>query len=235
MTYILHHAPDNASLVVRLVLEELGLDYHTQLVDRAVRAQEKAAYRRINPAGLIPALETPNGTLFETAAIILWLADTHGRMAPEPDAPQRAAFLSHLQFASNTLHAQLRMTFNPDKYVWDDQSAQDQLRRTLQSSTTTAMTLPNALALLDCWYAKDNHTYGPTVLDYYLAALLRWCALYPRGQTQWYDLRNYPALWSLVKKLEARPATHAAQVAEGLGPRPFTQPQYATPPEGSAT
>ena len=33
--YRLHYAPDNASLVIRLVLEEMGLPYETVLVDRA--------------------------------------------------------------------------------------------------------------------------------------------------------------------------------------------------------
>ena len=38
--YVLHYAPDNASLAVRLALEELGVPYRTALVDRAARAQE---------------------------------------------------------------------------------------------------------------------------------------------------------------------------------------------------
>ena len=35
----LHYAPDNASLCIRLALEELGLPYETVLVDRATQAQ----------------------------------------------------------------------------------------------------------------------------------------------------------------------------------------------------
>src|SRR5680860_279820 len=42
MTLILHYAPDNASLIVRLALEELELPYETRLVDRSVRAQDGA-------------------------------------------------------------------------------------------------------------------------------------------------------------------------------------------------
>ena len=89
--YVLHFAPDNASLIVRLALEEMGLSYRTALVDRAVRAQDGGTYRAVNPTGLIPALETPQGVVFETGAILLWLGEVHGRMAPRPCAigPQR--------------------------------------------------------------------------------------------------------------------------------------------------
>ncbi|MCB2144531.1 MAG: glutathione S-transferase N-terminal domain-containing protein, partial [Rhodobacteraceae bacterium] len=66
--YVLHYAPDNASLIVRLVLTELNQPFETALVDRRVRAQDGAAYRALNPNGLIPALETPGGAIFETGA-----------------------------------------------------------------------------------------------------------------------------------------------------------------------
>ena len=69
--YRLHYAPDNASLVIRLVLEELGQPYETLLVDRRAEAQNSPEYRALNPNGLIPVLETPDGPLFETAQFTL--------------------------------------------------------------------------------------------------------------------------------------------------------------------
>ena len=44
MTYRLHYAPDNASLIIRLVLEELGVPYATALIDRAARGQKAPEY-----------------------------------------------------------------------------------------------------------------------------------------------------------------------------------------------
>jgi len=78
MTYVLHYAPDNASMIFRLALEHLGVAYQTALVDRAAGGQNAAAYLALNPNGLIPVLETPQGPIFETGAILLWLGDTHG-------------------------------------------------------------------------------------------------------------------------------------------------------------
>lgn len=226
--YRLHYAPDNASLIVRLVLEELGVPYTTTLVDRATQQQRSPAYLALNPNGLIPVLETPQGVMFETGAILLWLADTHQTLAPAPDHPDRANFLKWLFFVSNTLHPDMQMLFYPDKYVGPDTATQSALRQTIHTRLITH------LSTLDTMVA---HIPQPAlVLSYYLACILRWMALYPRDSNRsWFDLHHTPHLHTLLSSLETRPAVHAAQTAEGLGPTPFTAPTHAIPPEGSAT
>ncbi len=229
--YRLHYAPDNASLVVRLVLEEMGLPYQTVLVDRRRNEQDSAAYRALNPNGLIPVLETPNGPIFETAAILLWLADTHGQLAPAPDSPDRAAFLKWLFFSSNTLHADLRILFYAEKYI-DAAQAETlrtgigpRLRQHLRALDAEAKNAP-------IWLCPDH----PSVLTYYLACQMRWMALYPAcADRSWFQLADTPYLQAILMQLETRPATQAANAAEGLGVTPFTSPSYATPQEGSAT
>jgi glutathione S-transferase len=133
--YVLHYAPDNASLAVRLALEELGVPYRAALVDRAAQAQEGAAYRAVAPTGLIPALETPHGAIFETGAILLWLADSHGGLAPSPDAPERGDFLKWFFMTATTLHADMRALFYPHRYAGGDKEGHRALteRRILNS------------------------------------------------------------------------------------------------------
>ncbi|MFT6459581.1 glutathione S-transferase family protein [Pseudophaeobacter arcticus] len=231
--YRLHYAPDNASLVIRLVLEELGLPYVTSLVDRRAGEQESAAYRAINPNGLIPVLETPDGAIFETAAILLWLADRHGQLAPAPSSPERAGFLKWLFFASNTLHADLRISFYPEKYIGAEPQDQAALTRSIQQRLAVHLRhLDDLAATKPSWFGNRE----PSVLDYYLGCMMRWMALYPaQSDRSWYRLTDYPHLLQLLKQLEHRPATQIAQQAEGLGDTPFTQPILANPPEGSAT
>jgi glutathione S-transferase len=224
--YRLHYAPDNASLPVRLALEELGADYAAVLVDRSRQAQRAPGYLKLNPAGLIPVLETPDGPIFETAAILLWLADRHGALAPLPADPGRAAFLKWLFFASNTLHAGLRLRFYPALYAGGDPSAQAALR------TATGAHLARQFALLDAAAAEWDR--GLTVLHLYLAPMLRWAALYPDGATGWFALADYPRLAALCEELERRASLRAAAAAEGLGTAPFTAPVHARPPEGAA-
>lgn len=224
--YRLHYAPDNASLVIRLALEARGLPFEAVLVDRAAREQDSAAYRALNPAGLIPVLETPDGPLFETAAILLWLADRHGGLGPAPDDPARAVFLKWLVFTSNTLHADLRMLFHPEQYVGPEHV--DALRAGLIAR------LLRHLALLDRAVAAPDWPGGG--VEFYLACLLRWMVLYPEGfDRDWFALSDFPALAALCARVEETDAARAATRAEGLGPHPFTDPRTATPPEGTAT
>lgn len=231
--YVLHYAPDNASLIVRLALEHARVPFDTCLVDRAAAALNAPSYRRLNPHGLIPVLETPEGPIFETGAILLWLADRHGHLAPAPQHPDRAAFLKWLFFISNTLHPALRMTFYPGKYAGPDHRHQAALRRTMQAALTTHLAAIDAAAAdHPAWL--DPHS--PGALQFYLAACLRWCALYPRdADRSWFRLADTPHLHDLCTSVEALPCARAAQHAEGLGPTPFTAPRLATPPEGSAT
>ncbi|WP_122073947.1 glutathione S-transferase family protein [Pseudophaeobacter sp. EL27] len=232
-SYRLHYAPDNASLVIRLALEELGLPYETALVDRSAGAQNSAAYRAINPNGLIPVLETSDGAIFETAAILLWLADRHETLAPAPESPVRAAFLKWLFFASNTLHADLRICFYPQKYIGSDAADQAALSKVIKQRLQLHLGHLNDLAATKpTWFGASQ----PSVIDFYLACMMRWMALYPaKSDRSWFDLGQYPQLAALLQRLESRPATLAAQAAEGLGPTPFTLPSFANPPEGSAT
>ena len=226
-SYLLHYAPDNASLIIRLALEALGQPYRTVLVDRATAAQTSPAYLALNPHGLIPVLESPDGAIFETGAILLWLADRHGELAPKIHSPKRADFLKWLFFISNTVHPALRMTFYPEKYAGPDPAHQAALRHTMQTA------LARHLKSLDARAAQ-----GPfdMAIQFYLAALLRWCVLYPVQQDHdWFDLDDLPHLKAMCLSVETLPCTAAAQKAEGLGPTPFSAPQYATPPQGSAT
>ncbi|WP_369681675.1 glutathione S-transferase family protein [Shimia sp. CNT1-13L.2] len=230
-TLRLHYAPDNASGIIRLALEERGLSYDAVLVDRASKAQQSAAYRAINPAGLIPALETPKGTIFETAAILLWLADTYGKLGPAPDDADRPQFLSWLFYLSNTTHADLRLNFYPDQYIGPSTTDHATLRKGARARLIRSLDLLEDLALQNKpWFNGQN----PSALDLYVCMMLRWMALYPQGDTDWFSLPNWPTLQSLAARLESRPSVLALCKAEGMAPNPFTTPKSPNPPEGVA-
>ncbi|WP_368187385.1 glutathione S-transferase family protein [Aestuariibius sp. HNIBRBA575] len=230
MTYRLHYAPDNASLIIRMVLLEMKVPFDVTLVDRRQNAQNSPNYRMLNPNGLIPVLETPSGPIFETGAILLWLSETHGQMAPQSGSPERANFLKWLFFNSNTLHAGLRMLFYPEKYAGP--AATDPLRNQMQSALRDHLkTLDGLAAQKPEWFGGEH----PSVLDVYICACLRWMAIYPKGQTMWFTLTDYPALADLAARLQTRPSALITAQAEGLGLTIFTNPTYCSPPEGSPT
>ena len=227
MSYVLHYAPDNASLIVRLALEHGRIDHEAQLVDRQVQAQRSTAYRAINPNGLIPALETPQGPIFETGAILLWLADRHGGLFPAPDAPRRGNALKWLFHITNTLHPLSRMLFYGETYV-EAAHAESFYQRTTEQFAKAADALDQAS---DEWCDAER----PGIIEFYVSALMRWPVLYPNdADRSWFDLHRWPALQATALRVEGLPACRKLQDAEGLGNTPFSAPQYPEPPEGSA-
>ena len=230
--YVLHYAPANASLVIRLALEELGAPYRTVLVDRSVQAQSSPEYLALNPNGLIPAMETPEGPIFETAAILLWLVDRHGAMGPGVGDTDRAAFLKWLFFVSNTLHADARILFYAHLYAGEDASAQDIVRTQIEGRIIRHLGLLEKLAAAKPSFLGAS---APSVLDGYVACVMRWVRLYPTDRDKsWFAPETMPHVFNMLARLEARPSVQAAIKAEGLGAAPFTDPHYPQPPEGSA-
>jgi GST-like protein len=81
-----------------ILLAELGWQYELHLVNLGQGDQKKPEYLAINPNGKIPALvdtEGPNGlvVIFESGAILEYLADKAGRFLPK-EHPGRAEALS---------------------------------------------------------------------------------------------------------------------------------------------
>lgn len=226
----LHYAPDNASLVLRLALEEAGVPYETVLVDRATNAQRSPGYLALNATGLIPTLVTPDGPISETGACLLWLVDTYPEagLGPAVGAPSRGAFLRSLFYLSNTVHADLIRVFYPDRVVPPE--AVEQHQAIMADRLTGHLAILNHAAR-EAW----DLFVPPSALALYLGPLLRWSALYPVRHSLRLNLSHYPTLLRLLHALERRPSVRAAVLAEGLGPAPFTAPRLPNPPEGSAT
>jgi glutathione S-transferase len=73
----LYYAPSTASMAPHIVLEELSVPYQRTLVDRANHAHKQPDYLRLNPNGRFPVLVDGDLVVYEAAAIVLHLCDTH--------------------------------------------------------------------------------------------------------------------------------------------------------------
>ena len=71
-----------------IMLEELGLDYETRMVNVWKGEQFGEAFRALNPNGKVPVIvdtDGPDGEpypVFESGAILIYLAEKHGRLLP---------------------------------------------------------------------------------------------------------------------------------------------------------
>lgn len=219
MTLTLHHAPDFASTIVRFALEELELPHTLSIVDIDGGALSSPEYRRVNPVGLIPALETDDGPMFETAAILLWLVDRTGRLGPGPTDPDRGAFLSWLFFTSNALHQAALAMFYPHRPAGEANT--DAARAAAQEQIVARLGLVEQMLAAQSprWLSPDH----PGVLGYYIGILVRWLILLPPAP---YGVRldDFPQLKAVLSAHEARPAALRVAASDGLGPTPFTNP-----------
>jgi GST-like protein len=73
---------------VSIMLEEIGLPYEAHAIDLTRRETWTAQFLSLNPNGKIPAIIDPNGpdggpiALFESGAILVYLADKSGMLLP---------------------------------------------------------------------------------------------------------------------------------------------------------
>lgn len=89
---------------VSIMLEELGLPYEVRPVNIRAREQFAPEVVALNPYGKIPILVEPGAPpLFESGAILLHLAEAHGRFLPPPGDPARAGALAWLMVALTSL------------------------------------------------------------------------------------------------------------------------------------
>jgi GST-like protein len=84
---------------VALCLEEMGLPYETVPVDTRQGEQFGPAYLAINPNGKVPAIVDGDVTVFDSNAILLYLAGKTGLFLPEGE-PVRGEMLSWLMFVA---------------------------------------------------------------------------------------------------------------------------------------
>ncbi len=99
----LYSLPTPNGVKVSIALEETGLPYEPHLVDFATNDQLSPAFLSLNPNNKIPAILDPNGpggqplALWESGAILVYLAEKTGRLWPQA-AAARAEALQWLMF-----------------------------------------------------------------------------------------------------------------------------------------
>ena len=86
---------------VALFLEEVGLPYEPVPVDTRKGEQHLPAYTAINPNAKCPALVDGDATLFESNAILLYLAEKTGQFLPPNTPAARGDMLSWLMFIAS--------------------------------------------------------------------------------------------------------------------------------------
>ncbi|MHB1059919.1 MAG: glutathione S-transferase family protein [Rhodanobacter sp.] len=179
-------------LRVRWALEEAGLAYESRFIDAAERHAD--AYRRRHPFGLVPVLESGDGTLIESGAIVHAIAERCEALMP---AERRAETLAWMFAALDTVEPPVWNLSVMDLQHHGETWAE--LRRPGAVDEVAAR-----LAALSGWLDGREHLLGRfTAADILMTTTLRFIR-----HTDM--VAGFPLLDAYVRRCEARPAFQKA-------------------------
>jgi glutathione S-transferase len=207
----LHYYPSTASMAPHVLLEEIGAPFQLVLVDRTQGVHKTQQYLKLNPNGLIPVLTEGDLVLYESAAICLYLCDSHpeAALAPPLGSAERAHFYKWLMWLTNTLQATLSICFYPERWMNAGNPAGAAELRTHAEARVRVL-----LDQLDMELARHQ---GPwllgsdyTAVDAYAMMLCRWTRNFGK------PARSRPQLGAYLQRVLARPAVVRTFNSESL-------------------
>ncbi|OCQ22077.1 maleylacetoacetate isomerase [Pseudoalteromonas luteoviolacea] len=89
----------SAAYRVRIALNLKGIEHELEAVNLLKSEQQQQPYTDKNPQGLLPAMETEQGTLAQSLAILEWLEDTHPEIPLLPSDPWEKAQVRNFSYA----------------------------------------------------------------------------------------------------------------------------------------
>ena len=207
MTMRLYYGTGSCSLLVHMVLEELGTPFEPVKVDLAAGEQRGAAYREINAKGKVPALVTPDGTLTECVAIVEWLLDGHGDNAllAKPGTWARAKTMEQVATLATEVHPLFNRFFHEGDF--SDDAAVQAAVKSHGTRKISAWFAQQDAALTGDWWSGGRE---PVLSDLYFAVIARW--------GRWLDppATRLPNIEAFLNRLATRPAISRALAREGI-------------------
>ena len=184
---------------VALFLEESGLPFEAIPVDTRKGEQFAPEFLKVNPNGKVPAIDDDGVLVFDSNAILLYLAEENGKFLPANTPANRAATLSWLMFIATGLgpysgQAVHFKHFAPKDLDYANNRYQYEAHRHYK--------------ILDDHLAKSRYMVGDsyTIVD---MAFWGWARMAPFILGEEGDAK-YPNLKRLVDEISARPAAARA-------------------------
>ena len=183
--------------MVHWLLIELDAEHELVKVDTEKREHKSPAYLKLNPNGVIPTLLIDGEPVYESAALVLVLADMYpmAGLAPALDTPERARYYQWLVHLANTLQPAFRAWFYPDEPAGaaNADAAKEEARRRVEAAWDR---IDAHLAENGPWLLGDKLSAA----DFHLTMLMRWSRNMPKPATEW------PQLAKLAQRMKARPS-----------------------------
>lgn len=192
---------------VALCLEEMGLPYRPLVVDTKRGEQFSPEYTALNPNNKVPCIVDGDAVVFDSNAILLYLAEKTGLFLTPDDPKSRGELLSWLMFVATGVGPYFGQSVHFRHWAPEPKD---------YAETRYLFEARRHLGIVDARLADREHLVGETytIVD---MALWGWARLAPHvvGDEAWDD---FPNVKRFVDRIGARPA---AQRAEALGTGQF--------------
>ena len=184
---------------VALFLEEAGLEYEPIPVDTRKGAQFSPEFVAINPNSKVPAIVDGDAKVFDSNAILLYLADKTGKFLPPNTPANRGELLSWLMFVASGVGPYGGQAVHFQHY------APEKIQYAI---TRYVFEAERHFGIINDRLAKNKYMVGNTytIVD---MDVWGWARLVPMmlGKEAWEKL---PHVKRLVDEIEARPAAQRA-------------------------
>lgn len=198
----LYYWPTGNGLKIGILLEELGLDYRVLPINIREGEQKQVAFQRVSANGRIPAIvdHAPEGlseplSLFESGAILNYLADKAGRFLPSAGSVERQKVqewlfwqVGHITPYLSQLQLFKEKAPEPIPFALDLLTAEaTRLYRVLETRLSEGLYVAGEYSIADM-------------------AIFPWVQPLRQGQ----DLADFPHIHAWRERLKARPAIQRA-------------------------
>jgi len=206
----LYSLPTPNGVKVSIMLEEIGLPYEPHLVSFDTNDQKTPEFLSLNPNNKIPAILDPNGPagfplpLFESGAILLYLAEKTGQLLPH-DALGRYQTIQWLMFQMGGIGPMFGQVGFFHKFAGKDYDDKRPRDRYVAESQRLLGVLDGRLTDR-AWIMGDTFTIADVATFPWINNLI---GFYEAGDLV--GIKNYPNVTRALRSFMARPA-----VARGL-------------------
>jgi len=158
----LYSLPTPNGVKVSIMLEEIGLPYEVHLVDFGKDDQKTPEFLALNPNGKIPAILDPNGPggkplpLFESGAILQYLAEKTGKLLPS-DSARRYETIQWVHFQMGGIGPMFGQVGFFHKFAGKDFEDKRPLQRYVAESKRLLGVMQTHLAGRQ-WFMNDEYT-----------------------------------------------------------------------------
>lgn len=206
----LYSLPTPNGVKVSIMLEETGLPYEAHLVSFEKNDQTSPEFLSLNPNNKIPAILDPDGpggnplALFESGAILIYLADKAGKFIPA-DAAGRYETIQWLMFQMGGIGPMFGQLGFFNKFAGKDYEDKRPRDRYVAESTRLLGVLNQRLANR-AWIVGDDYSIADIATFPWIRNLV---GFYEAGDLV--GMQNFPNVTRALEAFVARPA-----VAKGL-------------------